>query len=108
MTRKCPPFSPPNTPPPSPFPYPAHPTNTNSRIRWWNPAAEWQSADRCHRIGQKRPCVITRLCIEDSVESRMVMLQEKKANMINGTINNDQVAMEKLTPEDMQFLFRGS
>ena len=52
--------------------------------------------------------VITRLCIEDSVESRMVMLQEKKANMINGTINNDQVAMEKLSPEDMQFLFRGS
>lgn len=52
--------------------------------------------------------VITRLCIEDSVESRIVMLQEKKANMINGTINNDQVAMEKLTPEDMQFLFRGS
>ena len=63
---------------------------------------------RCHRIGQKRPCVITRLCIEDSVESRMVMLQEKKANMINGTINNDKTSMEKLTPEDMQFLFRGS
>lgn len=75
---------------------------------WWNPAAEWQSADRCHRIGQRRPCVITRLCIEDSVESRMVLLQEKKANMINGTINNDRVAMDKLTPEDMQFLFRGS
>ena len=38
----------------------------------------------------------------------MVLLQEKKANMINGTINNDTVAMEKLTPEDMQFLFRGT
>ncbi|KPI45778.1 DNA repair protein RAD16 [Cyphellophora attinorum] len=75
---------------------------------WWNPAAEWQSADRCHRIGQRRPCKITRLCIEDSVESRMVLLQEKKANMINGTVNNDQVALDKLTPEDMQFLFRGS
>jgi len=75
---------------------------------WWNPAAEWQSADRCHRIGQRRPCVITRLCIEDSVESRIVMLQEKKANMINGTINNDKTSMEKLTPEDMQFLFRGT
>jgi DNA repair protein RAD16 len=36
------------------------------------------------------------------------MLQEKKANMINGTINNDKTSMEKLTPEDMQFLFRGS
>lgn len=75
---------------------------------WWNPAAEWQSADRCHRIGQKRPCVITRLVIEDSVESRIVMLQEKKANMINGTINKDKTSMEKLTPEDMQFLFRGT
>lgn len=76
--------------------------------RWWNPAAEWQSADRCHRIGQKRPCVITRLCIEDSVESRMVALQEKKAAMIAGTVNNDKVAMDRLSPEDLQFLFRGS
>ncbi|KAF2756135.1 nucleotide exicision repair protein [Pseudovirgaria hyperparasitica] len=75
---------------------------------WWNPAAEWQSADRCHRIGQKRPCVITRLVIEDSVESRMVLLQEKKAAMISGTINNDKVAMDKLSPEDLQFLFRGT
>lgn len=84
--------------------------STNQWIyRWWNPAAEWQSADRCHRIGQKRPCLITRLCIEDSVESRMVLLQEKKANMINGTINKDGgAALERLTPEDMQFLFRGN
>ncbi|KAK7520913.1 SNF2 family N-terminal domain-containing protein [Phyllosticta citriasiana] len=75
---------------------------------WWNPAAEWQSADRCHRIGQKRPCVITRLVVEDSVESRIVMLQEKKAALISSTVNQDKVAMEKLTPEDMQFLFRGT
>ncbi|PSR90765.1 nucleotide exicision repair protein [Coniella lustricola] len=75
---------------------------------WWNPAAEWQSADRCHRIGQTRPCTITRLCIEDSVESRMVLLQEKKTSMINSTINSDDAAMESLSPEDLQFLFRGS
>ncbi|KKA21130.1 DNA excision repair protein Rad16 [Rasamsonia emersonii CBS 393.64] len=85
------------------------PVTHRSPFRWWNPAAEWQSADRCHRIGQRRPCVITRLVIEDSVESRIVLLQEKKANMIKGTINKDQgEALEKLTPEDMQFLFRGS
>ncbi|KAL1876896.1 hypothetical protein VTK73DRAFT_9049 [Phialemonium thermophilum] len=75
---------------------------------WWNPAAEWQSADRCHRIGQTRPCTITRLCIEDSVESRMVLLQEKKTNMINSTINADDKAMDSLSPQDLQFLFRGS
>lgn len=76
--------------------------------RWWNPAAEWQSADRCHRIGQTRPCTITRLCIEDSVESRMVLIQEKKTSMIHSTVNGDDKAMETLSPEDMQFLFRGS
>lgn len=38
----------------------------------------------------------------------MVLLQEKKANMINSTINADESAMESLTPEDMQFLFRGT
>ncbi|ODA79140.1 hypothetical protein RJ55_04732 [Drechmeria coniospora] len=75
---------------------------------WWNPAAEWQSADRCHRIGQTRPCTITRLCIEDSVESRMVLIQEKKTSMIHSTVNADDKAMESLTPQDMQFLFRGS
>lgn len=38
----------------------------------------------------------------------MVLLQEKKAAMIAGTVNNDKVAMEKLSPEDLQFLFRGT
>lgn len=38
----------------------------------------------------------------------MVLIQEKKTNMINSTINTDDKAMESLTPEDMQFLFRGS
>lgn len=53
--------------------------------------------------------MVTRLSIEDSVESRIVQLQEKKANLIRGTINKDESqALEKLTPEDMQFLFRGS
>ena len=75
---------------------------------WWNPAAEWQSADRCHRIGQGRPCAITRLVIEDSVESRMVLLQEKKARMIRGTVEGDEQAMGGLSTEDMGFLFRGS
>lgn len=75
---------------------------------WWNPAAEWQSADRVHRIGQTRPVVITRLCIEDSIESRIVQLQEKKTKMINSTVNSDDVALDSLEPEDLQFLFRGN
>jgi len=72
---------------------------------WWNPSQEWQAADRIHRIGQTRPCRITRLVIQDSIESKIVELQEKKERMINATVNADEKAMERLTPADMQFLF---
>ena len=51
---------------------------------------------------------MTRLVVEDSIESRIVALQEKKAHMIRSTVDKDDVAMDKLTPDDMQFLFRGS
>lgn len=72
---------------------------------WWNPSVEWQSMDRVHRIGQKRPIRITRFCIEDSIELKIIELQEKKANMIHATINNDDAAISRLTPDDLQFLF---
>ncbi|CAR24218.1 DNA repair protein RAD16 [Lachancea thermotolerans CBS 6340] len=72
---------------------------------WWNPSVEWQSGDRVHRIGQYRPVKITRFCIEDSIESRIIELQEKKANMIHATINQDDAAINRLTPGDLQFLF---
>ncbi|ODQ64471.1 hypothetical protein NADFUDRAFT_26816 [Nadsonia fulvescens var. elongata DSM 6958] len=73
---------------------------------WWNPSVEWQSGDRVHRIGQYRPVKITRMCIEDSIESRIIELQEKKASMIHATINKDDSAMNRLTAADMQFLFQ--
>ncbi|KAG2732375.1 hypothetical protein G9P44_004792 [Scheffersomyces stipitis] len=72
---------------------------------WWNPSVEWQSMDRVHRIGQKRPIRITRFCIEDSIEMKIIELQEKKANMIHATINHDDGAVNRLTPDDLQFLF---
>lgn len=72
---------------------------------WWNPSVEWQSMDRVHRIGQKRPIRIVRFCIEDSIELKIIELQEKKANMIHATINHDDAAVNRLTPDDLQFLF---
>jgi DNA repair protein RAD16 len=38
----------------------------------------------------------------------MVLIQEKKTSMIHSTVNSDDKALESLTPQDMQFLFRGS
>lgn len=73
---------------------------------WWNPSVEWQSGDRVHRIGQHRPVKITRLVIQDSIESRIIELQEKKASMINATIGSDDSAMQRLSTADVQFLFQ--
>jgi superfamily II DNA or RNA helicase len=45
---------------------------------WWNPAVEDQAADRAHRIGQDRPVLVQRLVAADTVEERMLELQDKK------------------------------
>lgn len=45
---------------------------------WWNPAAENQASDRAHRIGQDKPVFIYKLICEDSVEQRILALQNRK------------------------------
>lgn len=54
---------------------------------WWNPAAEAQAADRAHRIGRERPVFIHRLITRDTVEERVLMLQQRKralASFVDG------------------------
>ncbi|RKP08830.1 SNF2 family N-terminal domain-containing protein [Thamnocephalis sphaerospora] len=48
---------------------------------WWNPAIEEQAIDRVHRIGQKRPVHVTKITVADTVEKRIVELQEKKVGI---------------------------
>ncbi|KAI9310361.1 SNF2 family N-terminal domain-containing protein, partial [Dichotomocladium elegans] len=72
---------------------------------WWNPAAELQAMDRIHRLGQRRPIKITRLIIENSIESRIVQLQEKKMALVDSTVGKDTSALERLSVEDLRFLF---
>merc|ERR1711968_338762 len=48
---------------------------------WWNPAVEDQAIDRVHRIGQTRPVHVHRLICVDSVEEKLLLLQEKKRHI---------------------------
>ncbi|KAI0341445.1 hypothetical protein BDW22DRAFT_1358999 [Trametopsis cervina] len=73
---------------------------------WWNPAVEYQAMDRIHRLGQHRPVQAIKLVVEDSIESRIVQLQEKKKAMVDATLSTDDSAMGRLTPADLNFLFR--
>ncbi|KAJ3811277.1 SNF2 family N-terminal domain-containing protein [Lentinula aff. lateritia] len=73
---------------------------------WWNPAGMFlQAMDRIHRLGQHRPVKAIKLIVEDSIESRIVQLQEKKSAMVDATLSPDDSAMGRLTPEDVSYPF---
>jgi DNA repair protein RAD16 len=57
--------------------------------------------DRIHRLGQHRPVRAVKIVIEDSIESRIIQLQEKKMAMVDATLSADDQAMGRLTPEDV-------
>ncbi|CAO1941893.1 unnamed protein product [Urochloa humidicola] len=73
---------------------------------WWNPAVESQAQDRIHRIGQFKPIKSMRFVIKDTVEERILQLQEKKQLVFEGTVGDSPDAMSKLTEADLKFLFQ--
>jgi SNF2 family DNA or RNA helicase len=51
---------------------------------WWNPAVEAQAADRAHRIGQDKPVFVYKLLTEQTVEERILAMQQKKRALADG------------------------
>lgn len=72
---------------------------------WWNPAAEMQAIDRTHRLGQHRPIRAVRFIAENTVEERILQLQEKKRLVFDGTVGRDAGSLKMLTVDDMKSLF---
>ncbi|MBM4385798.1 MAG: DEAD/DEAH box helicase [Deltaproteobacteria bacterium] len=71
---------------------------------WWNPAVEDQAADRAHRIGQERPVLVHRLVAQDTVEERILALQESKRALAAAALDGGPGA--ELTREDLIALLR--
>ncbi len=67
---------------------------------WWNPAVEDQAADRTHRIGQSRPVIVYRIVANQTVEARILALQEKKRAIANIALGEAGQATG-LTREDL-------
>lgn len=75
---------------------------------WWNPAVEDQASDRAHRIGQKNVVEVIKMISENSVEEKIVNLQEEKRKLIDSVMGENIVLGENLsslTEEDIMFLF---
>jgi non-specific serine/threonine protein kinase len=72
---------------------------------WWNPAAEMQAIDRAHRIGQKRKVFAYKMICKDSVEEKILLLQQKKKMLADDLIQEDSNFVKTLSRDDIEFLF---
>jgi SNF2 family DNA or RNA helicase len=72
---------------------------------WWNPAVEAQAVDRAHRIGQTRRVFAYRLIARDTVEEKIVALQDRKRDLADSIVRADESIISALTPEDVELLF---
>jgi superfamily II DNA or RNA helicase len=71
---------------------------------WWNPAVEAQAIDRAHRIGQTRQVFAYRLIARDTVEEKVLELQQTKRDLADAIITADNSLMHTLTREDLELL----
>lgn len=72
---------------------------------WWNPAVEAQATDRAYRIGQDKPVFVYKLCIEGSVEEKILALQAHKQALADGILGAGSSPGGGLTQQDLEVLF---
>ncbi len=71
---------------------------------WWNPAVEAQAIDRSHRIGQTQHVFAYRLICGDTVEEKILELQQRKRDLADAILNADNRLIQNLTRDDLEFL----
>ncbi|MCC7300158.1 MAG: DEAD/DEAH box helicase [Verrucomicrobia bacterium] len=71
---------------------------------WWNPAVEDQATDRAHRIGQKNTVYSIKLITKDTVEEKVLQMQQRKQGVIAATLEKEGEFMQALNWNDVQEL----
>lgn len=72
---------------------------------WWNPAVEQQAIDRTHRIGQTKNIFAYRMICRDTIEDKILQLQEKKRALAKDLVSDDDGFVKTLSREDVEYLF---
>ena len=72
---------------------------------WWNPAVENQAIDRAHRIGQESTVMVYRLVSEDTIEEKVVALQERKRQLFDSVVGEAASLSAPLSADDIRGLF---
>lgn len=73
---------------------------------WWNPAVEMQATDRAYRIGQTRKVFAYKLISKDSVEEKIVKLQNRKRELVSSLISTEESFFKSLNRDDILDLFK--
>jgi SNF2 family DNA or RNA helicase len=71
---------------------------------WWNPAVEAQAVDRAHRIGQTRRVFAYRLIARDTVEEKILALQDRKRELADSIVRADDSMLATLSADDIELL----
>jgi SNF2 family DNA or RNA helicase len=71
---------------------------------WWNPAVEAQAIDRAHRIGQQNTVFTYKFITKDSVEEKILALQNRKLQLVTDLISTDETVIKSLTKADIESL----
>ena len=72
---------------------------------WWNPAVEQQAIDRTHRIGQTKNIFAYRMICVDTIEDKILQLQERKKILAKELISDETSFVKALTKADVEYLF---
>ena len=72
---------------------------------WWNPAVENQATDRAHRIGQEKKVFVYKLITVGTVEEKILELQTRKRELVEGLLNEERPESVKLSSADLDVLF---
>lgn len=71
---------------------------------WWSPAAEAQAVDRAHRIGQTRPVSVYRLVAENTIEEKVVALQDRKRALFAAVVDDGDLFGSTISASDIREL----